>query len=90
MNDLYGLFVSYYYLNSFEFIFIGLILLIGSVICVNLNRITKINKINAYSDLFIIFDFFKDFAKFIFMRKQNLTDQENHPASTRIFKKKIN
>jgi hypothetical protein len=48
------------------------------------------NKLSSYHDLFLVFDFFKDFVKFIFMRKQNLIDQENHPSSTRIFKKKIN
>lgn len=90
LTDLYGLYLSYYRLNSFEFIFVGLLLLIGSLLCVNINKFNRINKINSYHDLFLIFDFFKDFVKFIFMRKQNLVDQENHPASTRIFKKKVN
>lgn len=44
----------------------------------------------GYNDMFTIFDFFKDFVKFVFMRKQNLVDQEIHTPSTRIFKKKIN
>lgn len=90
LTDLYGLYLSYYRFNSFEFIFVGLLLLIGSLLCVNINKFNRINKINSYHDLFLIFDFFKDFVKFIFMRKQNLVDQENHPSSTRIFKKKIN
>lgn len=90
LTDFYGLYLSYYKFNSFEFIFIGLVLLIGSLLCVNINKFSRINKVNSYHDLFLIFDFFKDFVKFIFMRKQNLTDQGNHPSSTRIFKKKIN
>jgi hypothetical protein len=90
LTDLYGLYLSYYRFNSFEFIFIGLVLLIGSLLCVNINKFTRMNKLNSYHDLFLVFDFFKDFVKFIFMRKQNLIDQENHPSSTRIFKKKIN
>jgi|HigsolmetaAR201D_1030396.scaffolds.fasta_scaffold01125_14 hypothetical protein len=90
LTDLYGLFLGYYRFNSFEFIFIGLLLLIGSLLCVNINKFNRINKLNNYHDLFLIFDFFKDFVKFIFMRKQNLVDQENHPSSTRIFKKKVN
>ena len=90
LTDLYGLYLSYYRFNSFEFIFVGLLLLIGSLLCVNINKFNRTNKINSYHDLFLIFDFFKDFIKFIFMRKQNLVDQENHPSSTRIFKKKVN
>jgi hypothetical protein len=80
--------LSYYNLNSFEFIFVGLLLLIGSLVCVNLNKFSRLNKVNGYHDIFLVFDFFKDFVKFIFMRKQNLVEQGNHPAATRIFKKK--
>lgn len=90
LTDFYGLYLSYYRFNSFEFIFIGLLLLVGSLLCVNINKFNRINKINGYHDLFLVFDFFKDFVKFIFMRKQNLVDQEIHPSSTRIFKKKLN
>ncbi len=89
ITDMYGLYLSYYKFNSFEFIFIGLILLIGSLLCVNINKFNRMNKLHSYYDLFLVFDFFKDFVKFIFMRKQNLVDQENHPSSTRIFKKKL-
>jgi hypothetical protein len=88
LTDLYGLYLSYYNLNSFEFIFVGLLLLIGSLVCVNLNKFSRLNKVNGYHDIFLVFDFFKDFVKFIFMRKQNLVEQGNHPAATRIFKKK--
>jgi hypothetical protein len=89
-NDLLGLFFSYYFVNFFEFIIIIFFLLIGSLICVNLNKINKFNKTFNYVDMFTVFDFFKDFTKFIFLRKQNLVDQEIHPSSARIFKKKIN
>lgn len=89
LTDLFGLFLSYYYINSFEFLIIVFFLLVGSVICVNLNKLNRVNKSMNYQDMFLVFDFFKDFVKFIFMRKQNLVDQENHPASTRIFKKKL-
>lgn len=90
MVDLHGLFVNYYFINNFEFIFIGLLLLIGSLVCVNLNKFSKFNKINSFNELFLIMDFFKDFVKFIFMRRQNLVDQENYKSATRIFKKKLN
>jgi len=88
--DLYGLFINYYFLNNFEFIFIGLLLLVGSLVCVNLNKFSKLNKINSFNELFLVLDFFKDFVKFIFMRRQNLIDQENYKSATRIFKKKVN
>ena len=88
MNDLFGLFISYYYINSFEFITIGLLLLFVSLVCVNLNKFSKNFKLNNYYSLFTLFDFFNDFINFFFLRKQNLVDQTNHVAATRVFKKK--
>ena len=89
MNDLFGAMLSFYLFNSFEFLLIGFLLLIGSMICVNLNRFLKSSKTYGYSDLFSIFDIFKDSIKMFFMRRQNLVNQETQPASTRVFKKKI-
>lgn len=89
MNDLFGIYISYYLINSFEFIIIGLLLLIASVVCVNLNKFNRNIKANNYYELITLFDFFEDFVKFIFMRKQNLVDQEISSASTRMFKKKV-
>ena len=71
------------------YLFIGLILLIASLISVNLNKFSRQLKTNNYYDLITIFDFFDDFVKFIFMRKQNLVDQNISNPSTKIFKKKI-
>lgn len=88
MNDFFGLYLSYYGINSLEFILVGLLLLFVSLVCVNLNKFNKNFKLNNYYDLFTIFDFFFDFINFFFLRKQNLVDQENHTASTRVFKKK--
>lgn len=88
MNDFRALTVSYYSINCIEFILIGLILLVGSVVCVNLNKIQKSMRVYKYSSYFNIFDFFKDFLNFTFMRKQNLTNQTLNPASIRMFKKK--
>jgi hypothetical protein len=90
MNDLFGLYLGYYIINSFEFILIGILLLVGSIVCVNVNKFNKNLKSNSYYDLLVVFDFFDDFVKYLFMRKQNLIDQTLHPSSTRIFKKKIN
>jgi len=88
MNDLFSLYISYYVINSFEFILIGILLLIGSIVCVNINKFNKNLKSNNYYDLLTIFDFFNDFVKYLFMRKQNLVDQTIHPSATKIFKKK--
>jgi hypothetical protein len=88
MNDFSALYLSYYVINSFEFLIIGFFLLIGSIVAVNLYKLTKYAKVDKYSTLFEIFDFFKDSVDYIFMRKQNTTKQSNQPAATKIFKKK--
>jgi len=88
MNDLFGIYLSYYYLNSFEYIILGLLLLFASMVCVNLNKVNKSFKFNNYYDLLFLFDFFNDFLNFLFLRKQNLTDQYISSVSTRYFKKK--
>lgn len=87
-NDFMMLTISYYSLNSAEFIFVGLLLLVGSVVCVQLNKSQKLLKVQKYNYTLNVFDFFKDFVNFVFMRKQNLTNQTLYPASLRIFKKK--
>ena len=89
-NDLYGLFLSYYYINSLEFVIIGLLLLFASMVCVNLNKFTKNIRFNNYYDFLVLFDFFNDFVNYTFLRKQNLNDQTMSNSSTRFFKKKIN
>lgn len=87
-NDLYGIFLSFYWINSVEFLIIGLVLLVGSLICVQLNKFLKNNKTLSYISFFEIYDFFKDFSKSLFLRKQNLTDQGFSKSSTRSFSKK--
>ena len=87
-NDLYGLFLSYYYINSLEFIIVGLLLLFASMVCVNLNKFTKNLRFNNYYDFLVLFDFFNDFVNYTFLRKQNLNDQTLSNSSTRFFKKK--
>lgn len=89
MNDLFGLYLSYYYINSFEFLIVGLLLLIASLVSVNLNKFNRNIKSNNYYDLLTLFDFFDDFVKFLFLRKQNLVDQTISSTSTRMFKKKV-
>jgi len=89
MNDVYVLYISYYLINSFEFLSMGFLLLIASVVCVNLNKFNRNIKANNYYELLTLFDIFNDFFKFIFMRKQNLSEQNIHEPQIRIFKKKF-
>lgn len=89
INDVFGLYTSYYILNSFEFLMVGLLLLFASMVCVNLSKFNKNLKLNNYYELLTLYDFFNDFVSFLFMRKQNLTNQTIASVSTRIFKKKI-
>lgn len=89
MNDLYGMFLSFYWFNSLEFIIIGLVLLLGSLLCVQLNKFLKTNKSLSYVSFFEIFDYFKEVSKILFLRKQNLVDQENSSSSTRFYGRKF-
>lgn len=88
MNDAVGLMISYYVVNSVEFILLGVILLIGSLIAVNLNKLNKNIQFPKYNTFLEIFNFFKNWVKSFFLRKQNLTDQEMAFANTRSFGKK--
>lgn len=88
MNDLFGFSISYYLLNGVEFVFIGFLLLIGSVICVNLYQMNKNIRVQNYNSFLTIFNFFNDFSSFFFLRRQNLIKQGNTKASLKIFKKK--
>jgi hypothetical protein len=87
-NDLFGFSISYYLLNGVEFIFIGFLLLIGSVVCVNLHVMHKNIKTQPYSNLLSLFNFFTDFVSFSFFKKQNLTKQGNVKSSLKLFSKK--
>ena len=87
-NDLFGFSLSYYFINGVEFIFIGFLLLIGSVICVSLFQMNKNIRAQSYNTYLSIFNFFIDFTSFFFLRKQNLIKQGNNKASLKIFKKK--
>lgn len=87
MNDFIPLTLSYYYINSLEFLNVGFLLLIGSVACVNLYKYNKNYSIVKQSSLLNVFDFFKDFINYTFIRKQNLNKQTMHEPSLRSIKK---
>lgn len=90
MNDFMPLTISYYSINSIEFIIIGILLLLGSVACVNLYKSNKNFTIIKQSNVLTMFDFFKDFINFSFIRKQDLNNQTNLNPSIRSIKKKFN
>lgn len=87
-NDLFGFSISYYFINGVEFIWIGFLLLVGSVICVNLYQFNKSIRAQSYNNYLTVFNFFTDFTSFFFLRKQNLIKQGNNKASLKVFKKK--
>ncbi len=89
MNDFSVLLVSYYTVNSLEFLIIGFILLLGSVVCVNLYKINRNVGVDSYSNFFLFFNFFKDSVNYVFTRKQNLYNQNMQTPSNKIFKRKI-
>lgn len=88
MNDLFGFFLSYYLLNVVEFLLIGFILLLGSVVCVNLFQLNRTTGAQSTSNFFNIFKFFENYVDCIFLRKQNTTKQGNTKATFKVFKSK--
>lgn len=88
MNDLTGFFLSFYEFNSFEFLVIGFFLLIGSMVCINLNKYLNNFKTEKYNDFLKIFNIFKDSLNVLFLRKQNLIFQENQTPKTRHYASK--
>lgn len=87
-NDLFGFSISYYFLNAVEFLFVGFLLLVGSVVCVNLYTFNRNVRTQSSNNYLTLFNFFSDFTSFLFLRKQNLIKQGNNKASVKLFKKK--
>ena len=88
LNDFKLLYLSYYNLNSFEFLSIGWLLLIGSLGCVNLNRSQKFFKLREYYGFLKKLVYYKDFVDMSFIRKQNLNFQTFKKPNIKVFKKK--
>lgn len=87
MNDFSVFLLSYYDFNSLEFIIIGIILLVGSMICVNLYKINKNSTAESFSQFSSFFKLFKDSLTYNFLRKQSLVNQNLTLPSTRIVNK---
>lgn len=88
LNDLFSLNSSYYLVNSLEYIFVGLLLLIGSLVCINFYRFKNNFKLSNYSNFLLLFDLFNDFVNSSFLRKQNLIDQNFINSAIKFFNKK--
>ena len=87
LTDLEASYYSYYYLNSLFMVIFAYFLLIGSLICINLNKyINKDFNLKINNNL-SIFNFYKNFTDFFILRNQNLNNQTNEKSSTRVFKK---
>lgn len=81
VNDLIGLYVSYFMINFIELLIVGFILLLGSIVCIYLYKFTTSVKEQNYHTFLSIFNFFDDMSGFFFMRRQNLIKQGNVKAS---------
>jgi hypothetical protein len=91
MNDIFGLYLSYYFINSFLFFLFAILIFIASLICIILVKTSKASLYNTTLSFSYVFDFFKDFMSFDFLRKQNMNYQTKRKATTRLVKfKKLN
>lgn len=87
ITDLEASYYSYYYINSLFMIIFAYFLLIGSLICINLNKYLNKDVNLKINNNLSIFDFYKNFIDFLLLRNQNLNNQTNEKVSSRIFKK---
>ena len=87
-NDLFVFSIGYYTINNVDFLMVGSILFLGSILCVNLYQFNINVRAQVYNSFLSMFNFFNDFTGFLFLRRQNLTKQGNTKASLKIFKKK--
>lgn len=88
MTDFISLYTTYYSVNSIEFLIIGYLLFLGSLISVSLNKSYKNLKIYDNSNFLKLFNFFNNFLNYSFLRKQTLNDQSYYDPNIRLFKKK--
>ena len=88
VNDFNGLFISYYLLNSFEFLLFAFLLLIGTFICVLIFRSFYSYKVVPYASFFSLFNFFNMKINYNFFRQQNLHRQTSAPAVNRVMRRK--
>lgn len=88
MNDFSLLFISYYNVNSFEFILFAILLFVGTMVCVCIFKGMYSYRYINLSHFFSGLDLFQNKIYYNFLRQQNLHKQGMMPASSRIMKKK--
>lgn len=88
MNDFIGLYISYYFINSYEFILIGWMLFLGSILCITVFNLVGAAKSTNHNLLKKFMSFFFSSLDFYFLRKQNLVNQSNAQPGIRVIKNK--
>ena len=88
INDFSVLTISYYSFNNIELLVFGILLLVGSIICINLNKIQKKIKLSTLIKAKIKLKFFFKRFNFFFIKKQSLKKQSVKKPNIRMFKKK--
>jgi len=88
MNDFSLFLLSYYDFNSIELVIIGLILLIGSMVCVNLYKMNKNITTDSINPFISFFKLFKNSITYNFLRKQNLFIQNINLPGVKLINKK--
>lgn len=86
MNDIFGLYLSYYSFNSPLFFLFGCLIFLATLVCISLLRAIRVYSQQNIVSMEYIFKFFKDLVGFDFLRKQNMTQQNKRRAVTRLVK----
>ena len=84
MNDIFGLYLSYYNFNGFLFFLFAFLIFVATLTCVNFFKILRIKTQEHLVTFKYVFDFFKDLLNFEFLRKQNATNQTRRRPATRL------
>lgn len=87
MNDLNAFFLNFFIFNSFFFFLFVLAIFFTTVLCINLYINSKKNSLIGTKSFLKIFNFFKNFNSFSFLRKQNLTIQNLRKSVNRMVTK---
>lgn len=87
MNDLNSFFLNFFIFNSFFFFLFTLLIFFTTILCINLYLGSKKNSLGSVASFLKIFNFFKDFSSFSFMRKQNLVSQNLRKPVNRLVSK---
>ena len=90
INDIAGLYLSFYNFNGFLFFLFGLLLFFATLVCVTLFRVVRTRTQEHLVSMQYVFNFFKDLVNFEFLRKQGMTNQTRRRSVTRLvrFKQK--